>query len=433
MGRKGTSFITLSKIENILMFVIIWACILSIHYAYRKSGTDALNKISSTINTIPKSLEKETIHKDSNKKDILEDSDFLQPDLEAKVQKELEEIKKEQERELKKESIRKKEGEFYSTYKEDEVYKWFDERPKRTELLKDPSVQSSNQPKYFIKGENICKGKTDILFYIHSKNSNEKNRKAIRQTYAHPENFKKLTVRVVFILGKGANEEEKSKIIKESEAHKDIVQTDFEDNQRNLSYKVLTFLQWVVDFCSSPVPRYIVKVDDDFFVNPFMLVEEFISEVWEKENFVACHYKENSHVVRTKNSKWNIPESAYPIKDPDVFPKTCSGYTAIFPGDLVPVLRSISVDTPFIPVDDAYLFSVMFEKLDNPQYKQILEGMTLNKDMGLQDYSGNKRLQYMSVSAWGDITEMMNILWKGTMKHLTTLVKQFINEKRLPK
>jgi hypothetical protein len=37
----------------------------------------------------------------------------------------------------------------------------------------------------------------------------------------------------------------------------------------------------------------------------------------------------------------------------------------------------------------------------------------------------------MSVRCWGEIIDNMNTLWKGTLKHLTTLGKQLINPKRL--
>ena len=230
------------------------------------------------------------------------------------------------------------------------------------------------------------------------------------------------------------NDEENKKLVDESKKHGDMIQAEMEDVHKNLALKVLTFLQWLVDFCSKPTPRFIVKVDDDFFVNPFMLIEDFLSDVHQKVNFVSCHAKENSPVVRNEKSKWYVPESAYPKKDPDVFPRTCSGYTAIFPGDMVPALRSASIDTPLIPIDDAFLFSFVFGKLDGPEYIQISDSMTLNKETGLEDYKNDKkRLQYMSVSSWGDTIEHMNTMWKATLKHLTTLGKELINEKRLQK
>lgn len=421
---RRLSFSTLSKIENILIFAIIWACILSIHFAYKKSGAITSIKLKTQDNINNKNVIEE--------KPVLNNPEFLQSDLAEMVQKELEDSKMLQKKAMFKEVIRAKEGELYSTVKIEEVYKRFDEKRKQNDKKINSDKRHPNLPKYLINGDSVCSSdKVDILFYIHSKIGNEKNRNGIRQTYGNKGNFKRLISKVVFILGRGNNKEEKKNIIKESEAHHDIVQADFTDVHTNLSLKVLTFLQWISDHCSDPVPQFIVKVDDDFFVNPFMLIEELLPDVWEKDNFVSCHAKENSPVVRNKNSKWYVPESAYPKKDPDVFIKTCSGYTAILPGDMIPVLRSLSADTPIIPVDDAYLFSVLFGKIENAEYIQILDSMTLNKEAGFQDYKGNKRLKFMSVSCWGEVIDDMNTLWKGTLKHLTTLGKQLINPKRL--
>lgn len=429
---RRLSFITLSKIENILMFVIIWACILSIHFAYKKSGPIAHNKFIESIKSLTKSQDNINNKNVIEEKPVLNNPDFLQSDLEERVQQELKDSKKIQDKAIFKEKVREKEGELYSTVKLEDVYKWFDAKPKLNDKKNNSDKRHPKLPKFLINGNSVCSsGKVDLLFYIHSKIGNVKNRNGIRQTYGNKNNFKRLNSKVVFILGRGNNEEEKKKIIQESETHQDIVQADFIDVHTNLSLKVLTFLQWVGDHCSDPVPRFIVKVDDDFFVNPFMLIEEMLPDVWEKDNFVSCHAKENSPVVRNKDSKWYVPESAYPKKDPDVFIKTCSGYTAIFPGDMIPALRSLSADTPIIPVDDAYLFSVLFGKLENAEYIQITDSMTLNKEAGFEDYKGKKRLKFMSVTCWGELIDNMNTLWKGTLNHLTTLGKQLINPKRL--
>lgn len=428
---RKLSFNTLTKIENILICVIIWACILSIHFAYRMSGANVLDKISQSIKHAPRALDS-PISKPEEEKNLLQnDQDFFQPDLEVKVLKELEESKKEQEQEMYKEAQRRKDGEFYSVINVEDVYKWFDEKPNRTKESFDQSKKNPELPKYLINGKSICaSGKVDILLYVHSKVNNAVNRNSIRETFGNTQNFQRLAYKVVFILGKGSTDEEKKKIKEESEKHHDIVQADFDDVHRNLSLKVLTFLQWIIDYCSDPTPRFIVKVDDDFFLNPFLMIEEILPELLNKENFVACHSKENSPVVRSENSKWYVSEKAYPKKDPDVFKKTCSGYTAIFPGHMVPLLRSLSVDSPILPVDDAYLFSVLFGKIKNAEYIQILDNMTLNKETGIEDYKGNKRLKYLSVTSWGE-PETMNILWKGTLKKLTRLGKQLINSKRL--
>jgi hypothetical protein len=55
----------------------------------------------------------------------------------------------------------------------------------------------------------------------------------------------------------------------EAEQYHDIVQEDFQDTYHNLTYKGIAGLKWISYFC--PHARFILKTDDDIFVNTFTL------------------------------------------------------------------------------------------------------------------------------------------------------------------
>lgn len=56
----------------------------------------------------------------------------------------------------------------------------------------------------------------------------------------------------------------------ESVDHGDILQSDsLVDTYHNLTYKALSALQWIADHCAGA--RYVLKVDDDVFVDFFNL------------------------------------------------------------------------------------------------------------------------------------------------------------------
>lgn len=51
----------------------------------------------------------------------------------------------------------------------------------------------------------------------------------------------------------------------ENDQYHDIVQGSFRDAYRNMTYKHVMSLKWALYFC--PRVRYVLKTDDDIFVN----------------------------------------------------------------------------------------------------------------------------------------------------------------------
>ena len=75
-------------------------------------------------------------------------------------------------------------------------------------------------------------------------------------------------------------------IAKENEEHHDIVQGDFLDTYRNLSYKNIMGKLWVSQFCEQA--EFVVKTDDDQYVD---LYEALV---------LAGRYSKSVHYVRNR-------------------------------------------------------------------------------------------------------------------------------------
>ncbi len=82
------------------------------------------------------------------------------------------------------------------------------------------------------KGSNIF-----LLVYVHTAPSNFKNRLAIRETWSQKTLFKANMMRVVFMMGKNMDDTLNSLLDLEYELFNDIIQEDFHDSYRNLTYK----------------------------------------------------------------------------------------------------------------------------------------------------------------------------------------------------
>ena len=63
-----------------------------------------------------------------------------------------------------------------------------------------------------------------------------------------------------------------TRIKEESEIFGDILQEDFQDADRNLTYKAVSWLKYLSQE-DCPHVDLIVKIDDDTFVDPFKLEE----------------------------------------------------------------------------------------------------------------------------------------------------------------
>jgi hypothetical protein len=86
-------------------------------------------------------------------------------------------------------------------------------------------------------GTNVCRTGTNqfLLVYVHSKPDNLKRRQMIRETWAKQILFKDM--RLVFMTGKTMEVHVSSLLAYEYNTYMDIVQGDFIDSYRNLTYK----------------------------------------------------------------------------------------------------------------------------------------------------------------------------------------------------
>jgi hypothetical protein len=107
-----------------------------------------------------------------------------------------------------------------------------------------------------------------LLVYVHSGPTNYQRRIVIRETWATRTLFPDL--RLVFMIGKSLDQNLMKAIEYENELYRDIVQEDFIDAYKNLTYKGVMALKWISTYCSKT--KYVLKADDDIVVNTFTLI-----------------------------------------------------------------------------------------------------------------------------------------------------------------
>merc|ERR1719419_1510829 len=229
------------------------------------------------------------------------------------------------------------------------------------------SSSSSSSNKNNDKSSNSVKTSSDkssnssdpfLLTFVHTAPDHFDARLAIRNTWGNITVFP--STRIIFMMGTTTNQAVMKKLKNESERFHDIVQEDFHDSYRNLTYKAIAGLKWVTQNCAKA--KFVLKVDDDIFVNTFSLLRHLRNldkYGATKEKLILCHVWYKMQVIRDTNSKWHVPKEDY---RPDFYPTYCSGSAFILGMDLVETMFNISFDTQFFWVDDVYISGMLAGK-----------------------------------------------------------------------
>lgn len=100
-----------------------------------------------------------------------------------------------------------------------------------------------------------------FITFVHSKPTNVDVRNTMRDTWAHTDKRTK----TYFLLGAVSSPAMQKQIEKEDAEYGDIIQGNFMDTYRNLTYKHMMALKWFTYNCADA--NYMVKMDDTVFIN----------------------------------------------------------------------------------------------------------------------------------------------------------------------
>lgn len=114
--------------------------------------------------------------------------------------------------------------------------------------------------------------------------------------------------------------------------------------------KAVAALKWVAIYCQRA--NYILKADDDVFVNVFAL-QRYLFQLYtsgRRSQQLHCHVWKKALVVRV--GKWSVSTSDIPTK---FYPNYCAGLAYIQTGDVTRALYQMSLRVPFFWIDDVYI------------------------------------------------------------------------------
>ncbi|KAL1461573.1 hypothetical protein WDU94_013456 [Cyamophila willieti] len=188
---------------------------------------------------------------------------------------------------------------------------------------------------------------------VHSAPEHFGKRQLIRNTWGS-------VVPVYFFFGETPHQ---AHLDAESAEFHDIVQGSFIDSYRNLTYKHTLVLKWVLYNC--PRVRYVLKIDDDVFVNIVELVKLLNNTIspYGNCNLLMCsHFLRRARVQRSYRSKWRIPFADYPYY---YFPPYCEGAAVLYSPDVMfKLYQLLQQQDNYFWIDDVYITGMLFSKLN---------------------------------------------------------------------
>ena len=147
----------------------------------------------------------------------------------------------------------------------------------------------------------VCKPTDEVylMVYVHSTPRNFKRRIALRETWARRSMFRDL--RVVFTMGQTDESKVNERLKLEYDTYHDLVQENFDDSYKNLTYKGIMAVKWLSTYCKQA--KYILKTDDDIFTNVYILLRHLDSlekhGMAMEKTFMCAHYYEFAMPVRS--------------------------------------------------------------------------------------------------------------------------------------
>ncbi|XP_041452226.1 beta-1,3-galactosyltransferase 5-like [Drosophila obscura] len=208
------------------------------------------------------------------------------------------------------------------------------------------------------KQRQICKhwgSFLKLLILITSAQSHSMERMSIRHTWMHYASRR--DVGMAFFLGSTTNVDLNDSLNQENYIYGDMIRGNFIDSYLNLTLKTISMLEWVNTHC--PRVKYILKTDDDMFINVPKLLD-FIDGHKDKRTIYG-RVVEEQEPERNMGSKYFVPYHQFRGAE---FPKYTTGGAYLLTGDIVHELYMESLNTYYVQLEDVFTTGIMAESLN---------------------------------------------------------------------
>ncbi|XP_022906272.2 beta-1,3-galactosyltransferase 5 [Onthophagus taurus] len=207
-----------------------------------------------------------------------------------------------------------------------------------------------------------CQDNDDYLgvIIVTSYFGNVEVRSAMRRAFSGEE-LKELGLRRVFLLGETKSDKFLTQEALENEAERfgDIVQGNFHEAYRNLTYKHIMGLKWASTFCRNV--KFVIKMDDDIVIDVKKVLKLLNNSNIIVDNFLAGHVLKNMQPKRDPANKWYVSFKEYPD---NYYPPFLSGWFYFTTPKVAEKLVQISNRNRYFWIDDLYVTGILSRNLN---------------------------------------------------------------------
>ncbi|CAG5127535.1 unnamed protein product [Candidula unifasciata] len=234
-------------------------------------------------------------------------------------------------------------------------------------FLMEKIIHSDNF-EYIIRPRVTCSGQEiELAICVVISHDNHAGRSVIRRTWGSYANDPKNKAVLVFFVGSEDKESaterrwvRRSRLQEEASIFGDILQENYIDSYRNLSLKSVSILRWVKTVC--PKTKYILKVDDDMYVNiPFLMttMQEFVTESSPPSAFIIGSMQVNALPKRDPSSKWY---TSYSVFQEERYPDYVSGPSYVMTSAAAVLLYEATLRVARFWLEDVYITGLCARK-----------------------------------------------------------------------
>ena len=197
-----------------------------------------------------------------------------------------------------------------------------------------------------------CTQKLFLLILVATAPDNIDRRNVIRKTWASDPSMN-IRWKSVFLVGQAKDSSQEKHLEAERSMYNDLIRGAQRETYQNLTLKTQMGLEWAAKYCDF---QFVMKTDDDVFVNPYRLMDYLESPDTLKANLYLGYVRRNRKPHR--EGKYAVSVEEY---NKTKFPDYCGGVGYVLSTDLV--LKMVQLFDPKpLKLEDVYT-GTLVEKL----------------------------------------------------------------------
>ncbi|KAI4463756.1 beta-13-n-acetylglucosaminyltransferase [Holotrichia oblita] len=214
----------------------------------------------------------------------------------------------------------------------------------------------------YILNSKLCQNKSEqyfAVFIVTSYFANVETRSAMRRAFSN-DDLKLMGLRRVFLLG--FNDKDKfltqASIANEAERFGDIVQGNFMEAYRNLTYKHVMGLKWITNYCSNT--KYVIKMDDDTVVDMKQFLTLLKKLKLPSSNYIVGYILRGMTPIREPANKWYVTKEEYKLSK---YPTFVSGWLYVTTPQVAMEISNLAYEDNYFWIDDVLVTGIFAQKL----------------------------------------------------------------------